>query len=593
MEGRIMKKTSILLILIIVTLLAVTTPVAALSVHVDLGKTFKSHLMNISYIDVIDIWNISQSQSQILTTVGDGSDIQTLHNPTFNTLTRHFTPSTGTHGSVNITVNGDNPSTVDWTTLPAYSFYIQPIVPTIQQKIPGMTGNPLLSHNNDSWTGSASDEGLFLASKGIDMYKTGGILDINTSTNTYTNLGSFSGTDYNISDWGYTLRQNELAVDNFSSSAAQSLLLGNGHPETKANTGSYFLSTIRHDEPAETTNVYSVYHVIALKAPTPLTWQNTSGSYTANQYTYFKGSNQNVILSFIGTNPDTPTITNITYLIMNRTAAYDINMDVDTDMLAANAESQWQNSLPSGQVIDFLFKTIAMDVNIPFTYTITAADVSTPSPSTLYSRIAITPGYGISGNTTATSVTVPGAALDSLKTGYYDIYLMGTNSNNDVVALDQKQVLVTTQKTNIGVVRNSNTWILDTSGNGAFGPGDVIYTSGKAGDAYVTGNWTGIGITKIGVVRNNKTWILDSNGDGAFNPGDYMYTFGKAGDVYITGDWNGNGITKIGVVRNNNTWILDMSGDGAFGPGDIMYTFGKAGDVFVTGKWNIITPPVL
>jgi hypothetical protein len=87
------------------------------------------------------------------------------------------------------------------------------------------------------------------------------------------------------------------------------------------------------------------------------------------------------------------------------------------------------------------------------------------------------------------------------------------------------------------------------------------------------------------VVRNNNTWLLDASGDGKYGAGDLSYTFGKAGDMYVTGDWNTDGKTEIGVVRNNNTWLLDASGDGKYGAGDLSYTFGKAGDMYVTGKW--------
>ena len=445
-----MRKLSILLILIIATLLAVTTPVsaAALNLHVDLGKTYKTHLMNISYIDAIDIWDLSQSQSDILSTVGDNSDIQTLHNPTFRYLTRTFTPTTGHAGSVSVTVNGDNPSTVDWTTLPAEKFYILPEVPTIQQKIPGMTGNPLVTKYNESWnTGSAANEGLFLASSGMNMYNTSGIMRIDTTDPSdiqYYFVGQFSASDVVPNNFTATLDKNKIPVDNFASSASQSRLLGNAHPEAKAGTGAYFTSTIRHNEATKTTNVYSVSRIVALKASTPMVWQNNTAAYTANEFTYFKGSNQNVVLNFTDTNPDVNNIKNITYLIINRTATYDISMDVDTDKLAENADSQWQNSLSSGQVIDILYKTLNNDAGLPYNYTMSAAGV-TAAPSKAHSNIAITNGYGISGNAeavTGRTITVPSAALESLVTGYYDIYLMGTNSNNNVVALDQKTVRV-------------------------------------------------------------------------------------------------------------------------------------------------------
>ena len=141
--------------------------------------------------------------------------------------------------------------------------------------------------------------------------------------------------------------------------------------------------------------------------------------------------------------------------------------------------------------------------------------------------------------------------------------------------------------TNIGVVRFNNTWLLDASGDGVWGAGDIqLAPFGHAGDRYVTGDWTGNGITKIGVVRNNRTWLLDASGDGVWGAGDIQYTsFGQPGDVYVTGDWNNDLKTEIGVVRFNTTWLLDGSGNGAWGPGDYQYIFGKAGDKYVTGKW--------
>ena len=138
----------------------------------------------------------------------------------------------------------------------------------------------------------------------------------------------------------------------------------------------------------------------------------------------------------------------------------------------------------------------------------------------------------------------------------------------------------------IGVVRNNKTWLLDASGNGVYGAGDLNYTYGTAGDRYVTGDWNNKGKTEIGVFRNNNTWLLDVSGNGAYGAGDLVYAFGKAGDVPVAGDWNADGKTEIGVVRNSNTWLLDASGNGAYGASDLAYTFGKAGDRYVTGKWN-------
>ena len=149
-----------------------------------------------------------------------------------------------------------------------------------------------------------------------------------------------------------------------------------------------------------------------------------------------------------------------------------------------------------------------------------------------------------------------------------------------------RNVSAVTLPLEIGVVRNNNTWLLDAYSNGVYGPGDLSYSYGKAGDVFVTGDWNRDGRTEIGVVRNNNTWMLDVTGNGAYGPGDRSYSYGKAGDVFVTGDWNSDGWTEIGVVRNNNTWMLDMSANGIYGPGDLTYMFGKAGDIPVVGKWN-------
>jgi hypothetical protein len=80
--------------------------------------------------------------------------------------------------------------------------------------------------------------------------------------------------------------------------------------------------------------------------------------------------------------------------------------------------------------------------------------------------------------------------------------------------------------------------------------------------------------------------LLDASGNGRNGAGDLAYTFGIAGDVFIAGDWNNDHKTEIGVVRNNNTCLLDASGNGVNGAGDYAYTFGKAGDKYITGQWS-------
>jgi hypothetical protein len=506
MKGHIMRKLSILPILIIVTLLAVATPVAALSLNVDFGRTYSSHQMSISAINATDVWKLSETQSQIMSTAGDGTDVQILHNPPYRNLVRRFTPTQGFFDTTTVTVSGTNPSTVSWATLPAERFYIKPEVPTIQQKIPGKIGNPLVTKLNTSWkSGNAAAEGLFLASSGMNMYNTSSIMRIDTTDPSdiqYYFVGKFSSSNVDPANFTHTLDMNKVPVTNFVSSASQSRLLGTTHPEAKASTGTYFISTIRHDEKLKTTNVYSVSRIVALKAKTNLTWTNNTGTYNKNQYTFFKGfNNQAVRLSFTGSNPDLPSVHNITYLIVNRTATYDLTMNVDTNKLAENAESTWQNSLSGGQITDILLKTLNNDGRLPYNYVLRAVGV-TAAPSTTYSNIAITSGYGISKNMRANAIPVPYAALQSLKTGYYDIYLMGTNMNNNIVALDQKTLRVVNRAaptvTNITPAsgrRNTTVTITNLAGTGFIAGAKVQLT--RVGS-------TPINATNIAVVSTKK-----------------------------------------------------------------------------------------
>jgi PKD repeat protein len=184
--------------------------------------------------------------------------------------------------------------------------------------------------------------------------------------------------------------------------------------------------------------------------------------------------------------------------------------------------------------------------------------------------------YGtITSGTNTTTFTPAGEGTNTVS-AYYD----------DTIVSTDVTVTGTTTESRIGVVRSNTTWLLDKSGDGKFGAGDLTYTFGKAGDVPVTGDWDGNGITGIGVVRNNSIWVLDVSGDGMFGAGDVSYSFGKAGDIPVTGDWDGDLATEIGVVRSGRTWYLDASGDGKYGAGDFTYTFGRAGDVPVTGDWD-------
>ena len=83
-----------------------------------------------------------------------------------------------------------------------------------------------------------------------------------------------------------------------------------------------------------------------------------------------------------------------------------------------------------------------LDADRAYTYILSAAgQISSPMLNT-FSTIAITPGYGIASTNGGQSITIPAAAFGSLNNGNYYLYLMGTDANNNIVALSQGQVLI-------------------------------------------------------------------------------------------------------------------------------------------------------
>ena len=144
----------------------------------------------------------------------------------------------------------------------------------------------------------------------------------------------------------------------------------------------------------------------------------------------------------------------------------------------------------------------------------------------------------------------------------------------------------------VGAFRDG-TWILDTTHNHVYDPGDAVYNFGQPGDVPVVGDWNGDGRDHIGVFRSVGgvgEFILDTDGNGVLDAGDTAFFFGLAGDRIVIGDWNGDGRDKVGVFRDNGHGVgvfsLDTNGDHQFDAGDDVFTFGLATDKIVIGDWN-------
>lgn len=140
----------------------------------------------------------------------------------------------------------------------------------------------------------------------------------------------------------------------------------------------------------------------------------------------------------------------------------------------------------------------------------------------------------------------------------------------------QKEFEVLSFDTDVGVFRNGM-FLLDTNRDAW---ADIERGYGLAGDAPVTGDWNGDGVTDLGVYRNNNG-VMEFHLEGIteiLGP----FSYGVPGDLPVTGDWNGDAITNYGV-RRDNQFLLDINRDGI---AEITFPFGYATDIPVTGDWN-------
>jgi len=88
----------------------------------------------------------------------------------------------------------------------------------------------------------------------------------------------------------------------------------------------------------------------------------------------------------------------------------------------------------------------------------------------------------------------------------------------------------------VGVFRDGM-WYVDSNGDGKYEvEKDDLYPFGLPGDIPVVVDWGKNGGKKIGVYRRG-TWVLDRNGDNRYDAGDIVFSSGKAGDVPLTGHW--------------------------------------------------------
>ena len=89
-----------------------------------------------------------------------------------------------------------------------------------------------------------------------------------------------------------------------------------------------------------------------------------------------------------------------------------------------------------------------------------------------------------------------------------------------------------------------------------------LISSGKAGDLFVTGDWNSDGKTEIGVVRNNNTWLLDASGNGAFGREICRMSSGKPGMYLlpVTGTVTVKPRSELYRIATPGYWTLPETG---------------------------------
>ena len=437
--------TRLLLVSVLLLMLVVVTPVAATSIRLDLSKTYQFKHTNLSTIETLDLWDPSVSKVEIQSSTEDSSDVRVLQQPQINTLTRVFTTTTGTFAGNTITIEGANPSTINLQSRPTYRYYVTRSVPTFKVTVPGYTGNPMATKYNESWNKSdtSSASSILNAANTMYLYNGTGILHINATGNVYTTWGGFDTAPVDKNDINYTLNNNLVSLNPFNPGYESAEEMGStpGYDSTKASTGKYFAGALHHNEAMQTTWIYALTPMVVLTEETPISWSDDYGTHSL-PFTYVKGEMGDATLKF--TNTTNVHFTKIGYMFVNSTAQYNLLVKVNTSKLAENANNTWQDLTPSNNVVEILYDGIVHDVGPDaFTYNLTAVGQPNAPDATYWSQLAISPGYGISGNLTGgNSVTIPAGAFSSLNDGVYYVYLMGTDQNNDIVALSQSTVYI-------------------------------------------------------------------------------------------------------------------------------------------------------
>lgn len=408
----------IILGLLCFLLVPASVSAAESGVTVSLDKVYSEKGMNVSSIEVLDLADPSVSRAELLPT--DGTDLKTLTAPKVRYLTRSYTgDGPMTVRGATITLNPALKDPVEINGAAKLNVYTALNVPTPKVNVPGYSGNVLVGKYNETCTCPDEQVGLdelLSAMNGGYLYAAEGI-----AYDTPEGRGTYHIT-VNPDDLGSTLTDNEVILSPFT---ARSEYSKKALPPTQ---GKYALTAIQYLPDDKKVLVLASSPVVILDKDTSLTCGTSS---------FYDGKAGDIALSF----KDCNDVEHIGYVIIRQGTAYDLKAEVDVDALLEDADAQEFTSANS--FFDILTWGVTQEVgkDRPVTYTVKAVG-KTATPSTKWSDIAITPGYGCSGYAAASSATVPKAALNTLGVGTYAVYAVGLNAGHDIVAIDQKTLTV-------------------------------------------------------------------------------------------------------------------------------------------------------
>jgi hypothetical protein len=128
------------------------------------------------------------------------------------------------------------------------------------------------------------------------------------------------------------------------------------------------------------------------------------------------------------------------------------------------------------------------------------------------------------------------------------------------------------------VAFQAGVWLVDRNFDGA---ADERHLFGQAGDIPVLGGW-GDTQLRMGVFdATTGHWYLETSGDNAWGRGDVSFQFGDPGDFPVVANFNPDRPgDEIGTFRDG-AWYIDMNGNRQWNDdrGDATWFFGESGDI--------------